>query len=235
MNPRMKVGQIVAEPLAIHGVGSAVEQNKRVHQLLRQVGLSRDAVGRYPHAFSGGQRQRIAIARALALRPRLLFADEPVSALDVSVQAQVLNLLAELRDSLGLTLVVVSHDLSVIRWLAQRVVVMYLGRIVEDGPCSQVLTSPAHPYTRALLSSAPRLPFEGLDGRAESAPILLEGEVPSAMDRPSGCHFHPRCPLRRSDCEAVQPALQAGALQHEVACHDVHGFSPEFQGEIGVG
>ena len=233
MNPRMKVGKIVGEPLAIHGVGTRAEQKKRVEHLLRQVGLSKDAVGRYPHAFSGGQRQRIAIARALALRPRLLVADEPVSALDVSVQAQVLNLLADLRESLGLTLVVVSHDLSVIRWLAQRVVVMYLGRIVEDGPCEQVLTEPAHPYTRALLDSAPRLP-SAADARArDDAPVVLEGEVPSAVDPPSGCHFHPRCALRRSGCELHRPVLQKGALSHRVACHDVHGFDTSMPGDVG--
>lgn len=235
LNPRQRVHDIVGEPLRIHKAGTGTEQERRVRQLLHRVGLPADAGDRYPHAFSGGQRQRIAIARALALRPRLLVADEPVSALDVSVQAQVLNLLADLRESLGLTLIVVSHDLSVVRWIADRVMVMYLGKVVEEGPCDDVFLHPQHPYTRALIASAPVLPGvpsnQSTQASTTSALQLLGGEVPSAIRPPSGCHFHPRCSLRQPHCDDQAPELLPDGNGRLVSCHDVHGF-PSLSGDL---
>ena len=218
LNPRMRVGKIVTEPLAIHtSIGRARRAGEAV-RLLHRVGLPGDAARRHPHAFSGGQRQRIGIARALALHPRVLVADEPVSALDVSVQAQILNLLADLRDELGLTVILVSHDLHVVRWISDRVMVMYLGRVVEMGPCDAVLGLPAHPYTRSLLASAPRV--DDTPGALLDGPI---GEPASALDPPTGCPFHPRCPIAQALCGAVAPRLEpVGASS--VACHDAQGW-----------
>jgi peptide/nickel transport system ATP-binding protein len=211
LNPRHGVGRIVAEPLVVHGLG---DRERRVTTLLAMVGLPADSPTRYPHEFSGGQRQRIAIARALALSPRLLIADEPVSALDVSIQSQIINLIAELRRSLGLTLVFISHDLSVVRHVCDRIAVMYFGRLVEIGPAAQVFDAPAHPYTRALLSSVPRVP----GGHARER-IVLEGELPDPQDPPAGCAFHTRCPHAFARCRVAAPSLAPrgnGALS---ACH----------------
>jgi oligopeptide/dipeptide ABC transporter ATP-binding protein len=221
LNPRMRVGDIIAEPLVIHGVMDRKSRNEEVERLIERVGLPSDAERRYPHAFSGGQRQRIAIARALALKPRILVADEPVSALDVSIQAQILNLLAELRDELDLTLLIVSHDLQVIRWISDHVMVMYLGRVVELAPKERLFERPEHPYTRALLQAAPQI--RGENDKRQPAPIL-GGEIPSPLNPPSGCAFHPRCPLGQPYCTRQKPALEPLESNHQVACFDVHGM-----------
>jgi len=203
LNPRMTVGEIVREPLVVHGIGSKAEQLERVGALFDTVGLARDMLGRYPHEFSGGQRQRVGVARALALNPKLVIADEPVSALDVSVQSQVLNLMVRLQRELGLTYVFISHDLSVVEHVSDTVAIMYLGRIVEKGPVRQIFDRPAHPYTRALIqaipSGNPRL-------RREAAP--LEGETPSPMAPPSGCAFSSRCPFAIDVCRQAVPPLE---------------------------
>ena len=214
LNPRLTAGSAVREGLTIHRLAAGAEADRRVAALLEEVGLSADAAGRYPHEFSGGQRQRIAIARALAVEPDLLLCDEPVSALDVSVQAQVLNLLGDLQRRRGLAMLFVSHDLAVVRHLAPRVAVMYLGRIVEEGPADAVLGAPRHPYTQALLSAAP-VP----DPRAARARVVLAGDPPSPRRVPAGCPFHPRCPhpAKDSQCETTRPGL-AGS-EHRAACH----------------
>lgn len=216
LNPRLKVGTIVGEPFAIHTSLSRAERKRQVARLLERVGLPADAAARFPHAFSGGQRQRIGIARALALKPRVLVADEPVSALDVSVQAQVLNLLGDLKAELGLTLLLVSHSLDVVRWASDRVLVMYLGRVVELGSREAVLGRPQHPYTQALLDAAPRI-------RRDRPPLPALGEPPSPLSPPSGCPFHPRCPLRQPECEVTRPLLEDVAPGHAVACHEARG------------
>ncbi|NLD53769.1 MAG: ATP-binding cassette domain-containing protein, partial [Burkholderiaceae bacterium] len=200
LNPRMTLFDIVGEPLLVHGIGNSRERADRVVELLRLVGLRPEYMRRYPHAFSGGQRQRIGIARALALDPRLIVADEPVSALDVSVQAQILNLLLELQDRLGLTVLFVAHDLSVVKHISERVAVMYVGRIVETAPTGQLFDSPRHPYTEALMSSVP-IP----DPRLRSDRIVLQGEVADAANPPPGCHFHPRCRYAQAICREQVP------------------------------
>ena len=211
LNPRMKVGTLVGEPLVVHTDLSRREIGERVEALLVSVGLAADALGKYPHEFSGGQRQRIAIARALVLGPELLVLDEPVSALDVSVQAQILNLLADIRETRALASVFISHNLAVVRQVTDRTAVLYLGRIVEVGPTAAVLSSPRHPYSELLLASVPEA---GKPPRA-----VLEGEVPSNIELPGGCPFHPRCPLAKDDpCRSIRPAL-AGDGDHRVACH----------------
>ena len=215
LNPRMTVGAIVAEPLVIHGIG---DRTATVARTMEQVGLPRDAVNRYPHQFSGGQRQRIAIARALAPGPALIIADEPLSALDVSIQSQILNLLADLRESEGLSYLLVSHDLNAVHHLADRIAVMYLGRVVETAPKQALFDRPAHPYTAALLRAMPRLSLTRREpGRG------LGGEVPSPLHPPSGCAFHPRCPRARDDCRTTMPLLRATAPDRSVACHDPLG------------
>ena len=224
LNPQRTVGGIVAEPLVIHRQGSASQRRERVSELLDTVGLPPDAVGRYPHAFSGGQRQRIAIARAMALRPDLIIADEPVSALDVSIRAQILNLLSDLQREFHLTYLVIAHDLALVRQVTDRVAVMYLGKIVELRPTEDLYRRPLHPYTVALLSSAP-IP----DTKAEATRqrIVLEGDVPSPANPPTGCRFHTRCWLRRNlgnpeVCTTEAPSLApAGeqAASGAVACH----------------
>jgi oligopeptide/dipeptide ABC transporter ATP-binding protein len=214
LNPRMTLLDIVGEPLLVHGVGTPQERTDRVVELLRLVGLRPEYMRRYPHAFSGGQRQRIGIARALALNPRLIVADEPVSALDVSVQAQILNLLLELQEQLGLTVLFVAHDLSVVKHISERVAVMYVGRIVETAPTEQLFSAPRHPYTEALLSSVP-IP----DPRLRSERIVLQGEVADPAHPPPGCHFHPRCPYAREVCREAVPAQQELAPGHFVSCH----------------
>jgi peptide/nickel transport system ATP-binding protein len=206
LNPRLKVGAIIAEGLKAHGIGRKAERRDRVAALLEEVGLSPDAMKRHPHEFSGGQRQRIGIARALALEPEFIVADESVSALDVSIQAQILNLLLDLRQSRGLTMLFIAHDLSVVEYLCDRIAVMYLGRLVEAGPARALYEDPAHPYTRALLSAVPQP-----DPEAPRQREILQGTIPSPLDPPSGCVFRTRCPRALPDCaEAVPPASVPG-------------------------
>jgi oligopeptide/dipeptide ABC transporter ATP-binding protein len=227
LDPRMRVGTTLAEPMAVHGIGDVASRAARVAELLRLVGLAPYHAERFPHEFSGGQRQRIGIARALAVEPALMVCDEPVSALDVSIQAQVLNLLASLRDRLGLSYLFIAHDLAVVRHVADRVAVMYLGRIVETAPKRDLFAAPLHPYTQALLSAIP-LP----DPRARRVRLATEGEPPSPLNPPRGCHFHPRCPHATDRCREEAPALRALGPGHQVACHraeelpKISGFLP---------
>lgn len=221
LNPRMTVYDAIAEPLwvhrrLLHRQGQSTEgQSQAVYELMDKVGLARRYVRKYPHEFSGGQRQRIAIARALALQPRLLVADEPVSALDVSVQAQIINLLAALQQESGMAMIFISHDLGVVRHIAQRIAVMYLGRIVEIGPAAEVFEHAMHPYTQTLLQAIPIADPEKEAARIHAVP---KGEPPSPINPPSGCRFHPRCPIARPDCAINDPRLEACGAEHEVAC-----------------
>ena len=214
LNPRMNLLDIIGEPMLLNGVSSRQERGDRVAELLQLVGLRPEYMRRYPHAFSGGQRQRVVIARALALNPRLVVADEPVSALDVSVQAQVLNLLLELQERLKLTYLFVAHNLSVVKHITDRVAVMYVGKIVETAPSEQLFYAPKHPYTEALLSAIP-----APDPRVKSQEILLTGDVPSPSNPPSGCYFHPRCRYAEDICQREEPPLQEAAPGHFAACH----------------
>ena len=214
LNPRMRAGEIIAEPLENFGIAQGEEKDRQVLALLEKVGLRKDAAQRFPFEFSGGQRQRLGIARALALNPRLIVADEPVSALDVSVQAQVLNLLMDLQEEFGLSYLFVSHDLAVVEHIGHRIAVMYLGRIVELAPRDQIFAQPQHPYTEALMAAAPIA-----DPRARSARLVIEGDVPSPMNPPPGCHFHTRCPYAEARCKVEDPPLQEIAPGHVVACH----------------
>ena len=216
LNPRKRVGQIVGEPLDLHGVASGAELRKQVQELLERVGLAPEHFTRFPHEFSGGQRQRIGIARALALRPRLIIADEPVSALDVSIQAQIINLLEDLQDEFNLTYVFVAHDLGVVRHVSDRIAVMYLGKIVEIGPADQVYSKPVHPYTEALLSAVPIPDPRANAARAER---ILEGDVPSPANPPQACRFHTRCPYATEICSEVEPELVNHARDQLAACH----------------
>jgi len=216
LDPRMPVGASIAEPLAVQHVGTRASRTATVHDLLDQVGLPRSAAARYPHEFSGGQRQRIGLARALALRPRLIVADEPVSALDVSIQSQVLNLMKSLQADLGLTYIVISHDLSVVRYLADRIGVMYLGKLVELGPSGAIYERPAHPYTAGLLEAIP-LPDPGRERAKQAAAV--KGELPSALNPPSGCRFRTRCPRAQDRCAAEEPPLRPFGPGHLAACH----------------
>ncbi len=213
LNPRMTVASIVGEAPVAHGLVSRNEMEERVAELLRRVGLDPVVMRRYPHQFSGGQRARIGIARALAVEPEFLICDEAVAALDVSIQAQVLNLFMDLREGLGLTYLFISHDLGVIRHLASRVVVMYLGRVVESAPSAELFDRPNHPYTRALLAEVPRL------DRRKRDFVPIRGEIPSPMNPPSGCHFHPRCPQASAMCAQQAPALREIAPGRYSACH----------------
>jgi oligopeptide/dipeptide ABC transporter ATP-binding protein len=217
LNPRLPVSMILSEPLIVHRIGSRAEQRRRTEALLDAVGLSAHMLNHYPHEFSGGQRQRIAIARALALEPELIIADESVSALDVSVQSQILNLLADLQQRLGLAYLFISHDLAVIDHLADRVAVMYLGHIVETAPREELFQAPAHPYTQALIDSVPGI---RIGGKRRSGVVM--GDVPSPLNPPSGCPYHPRCPRARRLCTESMPELEAAAgrpAAHRVACH----------------
>lgn len=214
LNPRLSVRQALSEVLSVHGIASGAEARSRTAELLSLVGLPPEAAHRFPRHFSGGQRQRIVIARALAVSPSFLVADEPVSAVDVSVQAQIMNLLIDLRDSLGLTMLIIAHDLSVVRYISDRVGVMYLGRIVELAPSARIFATPRHPYTQGLLRAAPR-PDPG--HRAQN--VAIQGEPPSPLNPPTGCAFHTRCPLADVRCRAEPPPLTEPFPGHTVACH----------------
>ena len=222
LNPRMTAGEIVGEPLIIHGVGAnAVERTERVAALFARVGLRPEQIHNYPHEFSGGQRQRIGIARALALSPEIIVGDEPVSALDVSIQAQIINLLMDLQDELGLTYLFVAHDLAVVEHISHRVAVMYLGRIVEMTDKASLFRMALHPYTEALLSAVP-VPKAGSRSRDR---IILHGDIPSPIKPPSGCHFHTRCPYAHARCRAEAPVLREVVADHFAACH-LHDAGP---------
>jgi len=238
LNPRMTVGEMLAEPLLLHTDLAADDRRERVADLLRTVGLRGEHAQRYPHEFSGGQRQRIAIARALAVEPKLIVCDEPVSALDVSIRSQILNLLKDLQQRLGLAYIFISHDLAVVKHIAARVAVMYLGRIVESGDAKQIFAEPRHPYTQALLSAAPVPSTAGRRARR-----ILPGDPPSPLDPPPGCHLHPRCAHAQDVCKSSRPELTIASDAHATACHlwrDIvssqrpavaaePGFSPELE------
>ncbi len=216
LNPRKRIGQIVGDPLKLHGMASGAELKERVQSLLDRVGLAAEHYNRFPHEFSGGQRQRIGVARALALEPKLVIADEPVSALDVSIQAQIINLLEDLQNEFGLTYVFVAHDLGVVRHVSDRIAVMYLGKIVEIGPAEDVYTKPIHPYTVSLLSAVP-IPDPRLNREREL--VVLEGDVPSPANPPEACRFHTRCPRATEICAEVEPPLIDYGKGHWAACH----------------
>ncbi len=223
LNPRMTVGDIIEEPLAVHRIVSAPERAPRVRRLLSQVGLLPQHARRYPHQLSGGQRQRVGIARALAMEPSLIICDEPVSALDVSIQAQIINLLEDLQAELGLTYLFIAHDLAVVRHISDRVAVMYLGKIVELSDRKALYDAPLHPYTRALLSAVP-IPDPEIEAHRERT--VLRGEVPSPLSPPSGCVFHPRCPIAVDRCAVDVPPLREVTPGHWAACH-LAGIAPE--------
>jgi oligopeptide/dipeptide ABC transporter ATP-binding protein len=219
LNPRRRVGSIIGDPFSIHKTATGSERKRRVQELMERVGLNPEHYNRFPAEFSGGQRQRIGVARALALRPKLIICDEPVSALDVSIQAQVLNLLADLQDDFGLSYLFIAHDLEVVRHVSNAVTVMYLGRVAEAGPKDPVYKTPRHPYTAALLSAAPAADPDAAAGRQR---IILTGDVPSPIDPPKGCRFHPRCPKAQDVCGVQEPPLEAkagDAATHVTACH----------------
>ena len=231
LNPRKRVVQLVGDPFRIHGEGSSAEVRRRVQALLEVVGLSPDHINRYPHEFSGGQRQRIGVARALALSPKLIVADEPVSALDVSIQAQVVNLLDDLQDEFGLTYVFIAHDLGVIRHVSDRIMVMYLGVVVEIASADTLYAQPVHPYTEALLSAMPVIDTGDLEDVVHRSRIVLEGEVPSPINPPSGCRFHPRCRYATEICRTERPELvHYGDGQFAACHHPLGGASPLVSG-----
>ncbi len=214
LNPRMRVRSIIGEGIEIHKLARGAEKERRIAELLAMVGMSADAMDRLPHEFSGGQRQRIGIARALAVNPRFLVLDEPVSALDVSIQAQIINLLQDLQEKLKLTYLFIAHDLRVVEHISNRVAIMYLGKIVEIATRDEIYLNPRHPYTRALLSAIPTIDTEHRPER-----IKLPGEMPSPMNPPPGCAFHPRCPYAKDVCSSIEPKLETGRGGHAVACH----------------
>jgi oligopeptide transport system ATP-binding protein len=227
LNPRMTVGDIVREPLTIHHLASGAEADKRVQELLAMVGLQPYHVNRYPHEFSGGQRQRIGIARALAVNPKFIVADEPVSALDVSIQAQVINLLQDLQKQLDLTFLFIAHDLSVVRHISTRVAVMYVGKIIELADRDRLYANPLHPYTQALLSAIP-IPDPSVERRRKR--IILTGDIPSPVNPPAGCRFHTRCPIAFDRCKVEVPAFREYEAGHQAACHWVEehgGVAPD--------
>ena len=213
LNPRMNVEQLVGEPLAVHELRPKNERRDRVVELLELVGLTPAALTRYPHEFSGGQRQRIGIARALAVEPEFIVCDEPISSLDVSIQAQIINLLTELQEKLNLTYLFIAHDLRVVEFISHRIAIMYLGRVVESGPATEIVTNPRHPYTQALLSAIP-VP----DPKVKRERIMLEGDVPSPINPPSGCAFHPRCQHARPECASTEVSLESVAPERLSAC-----------------
>ena len=221
VNRRNRLIDIIAEPLRVHGIGDATSRRTRATELLELVGLNRDFLYRFPHEVSGGQLQRGGVARALATGPEFVVADEPTASLDVSVRAQVMNLLTDLKDELGLTLIFISHDLSVVSYIADHVAVMYLGRIVEVGTRMELERSPQHPYTKALFTAAPKP-----DPRQRKTVAAPLGEVPSAINRPSGCHYHPRCPIAMDICKVEYPALERKATGQEAACHAIPAAPP---------
>ena len=222
LNPRMTAGAIIGEPLRVHGMaGNRHEFREKIGELLTVVGLNPYMADRFPHEFSGGQRQRIGIARALAVNPEFLVCDEPVSALDVSIQAQIINLLEDLQETFGLTYLFIAHDLSVVRHISNRVAVMYLGHIVEIADRTEIYANPLHPYTKALLSAVP-LPDPILDAARER--VILSGEVPSPLNPPQGCVFHPRCPIGTDECREAMPSLREVSSDHYVACINVPGY-----------
>jgi oligopeptide transport system ATP-binding protein len=217
LNPRLSVGDIVGEPLEVHGIlKTGKERRERVQELLQLVGLNPYFINRYPHEFSGGQRQRIGVARALALQPEFIVCDEPISALDVSIQAQVVNLLEELQNKFGLTYLFIAHDLSMVRHISDRTAVMYLGKVVELANREELYNQPMHPYTQALLSAVP-VPDPLVERKRQR--IILKGDVPSPVNPPSGCRFHPRCPLAQQICQELQPEWREADSDHWVACH----------------
>lgn len=222
LNPRFTIGRIVSEPLLSHRVAKSREADERAAAMLERVGLRAEMRGRYPHELSGGQRQRVGLARALVLEPKLVVADEPVSALDVSVQASVLNLISDLQQDMGFSCLFITHDLSVVEFLADRIAVMYLGEIVETGPREQIFSDPRHPYTQALLSAAP-VPDPAEQRRKRR--VVLGGEIPSPIDPPPGCRFHTRCPVAVDICRSRSPELLGTG--HEVACHLVNPAGPQ--------
>ena len=213
LNPRMRVEQIVGEAPLVHGLVSRAEQADYVDDIMTKVGLDPSLKRRYPHQFSGGQRQRIGIARALAVKPRFLVCDEAIAALDVSIQAQVINLFMDLREEFDLTYLFISHDLSVVEHIADRAVIMYLGRVIESAPTEQLFADPQHPYTRALLAEVPRL------DQRKRAFTPIKGEIPSPLEPPPGCHFHPRCPFAKNACRADMPRLEELSSDHKLSCH----------------
>ena len=228
LNPRMTVGSIVGEPLTIHGIAKGKEKEEQVASLLHRVGLRPEHIRRYPHEFSGGQRQRIGIARALALNPKLIIADEPVSALDVSIQAQVINLLEDLQKEFGIAFVLIAHDLAVVQHVSDRIAVMYLGKIVEMATADKVVMEPKHPYTEALLSAVP-IP----DPTLKKKRMILTGDVPSPVNPPSGCRFHTRCPYKEDRCVAEEPPMREISTGHFAACHfseKLYGGAPIMNG-----
>lgn len=229
VNRRNRLIDIIGEPLRVHGIGDASSRRARATELLDLVGMSRDFLYRYPHEVSGGQLQRVSIARALATGPEFLVADEPTASLDVSVRAQVMELLTNLKDELGLTLMFISHDLPVVSYIADNIAVMYLGRIVEMGTKQQLESTPLHPYTKALFAAVPK-PDPRLR-KKEAAPL---GEVPSAINRPSGCHYHPRCPIAMDICKVQYPVLETKANGQQVACHAVPPALPTGGGQLSV-
>ena len=219
LDSRMTIEAQIREPLDIHKIGTESERQELVKNILGHVGLTEDALTRYPHEFSGGQRQRISIARAIITRPKLIVADEPVSALDVSIQSQILNLLLDLRKEMGLTYIFISHDLSVIQHIADKVAVMYLGKIVEFATVDEIFSNPQHPYTKALISAIPQI-----DPKDRTNRVVLTGDIPSPAAQPSGCHFHPRCPIAAAQCSQLEPILRIMTKSdHQVSCHLASG------------